>query len=106
MNDKICGGTVVSTESYMGIDAYPEDLAAYDPNGILFPRDGAYAGQYGYNNAFEIAQSDGYDSTRADAFFDMTGLDFANEGCLIEFEFHDFATSESTTSFCCQAFSR
>ena len=32
--------------------------------------------------------------------------DKANEACLTEFEFHDYATSESRTDFCCFAYKR
>ena len=108
MNSKICAGTEMSEDAYYGLKGNNPEV--YDPSGsLLFPRDGDYAdGDGNYVNAIAIVQTEGYDATRAEAFNAMPDdQDFqekANEACLIEFEFHDYATSESRTDFCCQGF--
>ena len=108
MNSKFCTGTVVNQAAYDGFWESPEVYSTFDPSSLMFPRDGDYADADGfYIHAITIFGPLEYDATRAEAFNAMDGgQDKANEACLIEFEFHDFATSESRTDFCCQAFIR
>jgi len=104
MNSKICSGTVVSTATYAAI--YDEDLSTYDPDNLLFPRDGATLDENGwYIDAWAIMAGDDFDVTRREEIEAMPeGADLANELCLLEYEYHAFADSEGTAGFCCQAF--
>ena len=51
-------------------------------------------------------RADGFDEEISAAILgmDRRTQDFANELCLVEFEHYEFAETEGTTTFCCQAF--
>ena len=107
MNSKFCSDTVISQEAYDGLDAIDQDLFYYDPNNYRFPRTGSYENSEGlFFGAWDIIATEGYDTTRSNEWMAMTGQMKADEGCLIEFEYHDFQTSENTNTFCCQAFEK
>ena len=106
----MCSGTVVNQSTLDEVlSTWPPVFTNYDPLGTMFPRPDQESEdpeeQY-YLDAYSIMQQEGFDQDIIDAIagMDPRTQDYANELCLVEFEHYEFAETEGTTTFCCQAF--